>query len=411
MTTGGSSYVAWVDYSEKERREMLDVLSLFKQQGVLDELGIGTVRDALANVLFPGTSTIQTRLRYFLIVPWIYARVERRSWKGRTAASYAQHVEGQVTESLKRKAPGAGVIGAEVGAAVQRPASDVYWQGVGRWRIRSFRGSRERYHRWLDRQRVTPFVDSTELSEPEDSESPIERGSRWHSGLPEAPSAFPELESLNLLPIEAEYLKERILAAAPRSLLAAFMTTDIPIAGAQFPWSVPGAGAAAPDLETVLRSAQDFSECMYGAALLYNLLLARQFKGDLVETYQSRLADWGEAMLSRTTPWQLGELWQVVADAGRAPSSQTTTFIREWHRLVTEALSAQRSPAYLADDPGAHSLLRDREWSIKGPRARLDNKERGASWSGESGGAQLDFRWPVVARHIRDIREALGSSC
>ena len=32
---------------------MLDTLSLLKQQGTLDELGIGTVRDALADLLFP----------------------------------------------------------------------------------------------------------------------------------------------------------------------------------------------------------------------------------------------------------------------------------------------------------------------------------------------------------------------
>lgn len=42
---------------------MLDTLSLVRQQGTLDELGIGTVRDAPADLLFPGTSTIQTRPR------------------------------------------------------------------------------------------------------------------------------------------------------------------------------------------------------------------------------------------------------------------------------------------------------------------------------------------------------------
>ena len=34
------------------------------------------VRDALANVFFPGTSTIQTRAKYFLIVPRIFKEYE-----------------------------------------------------------------------------------------------------------------------------------------------------------------------------------------------------------------------------------------------------------------------------------------------------------------------------------------------
>jgi len=50
-------------------------LALFKERGTRDELGLGAVRDNLAEALFPGTSTIQTRLRYMLIVPRIYQRI------------------------------------------------------------------------------------------------------------------------------------------------------------------------------------------------------------------------------------------------------------------------------------------------------------------------------------------------
>jgi hypothetical protein len=60
------SQFAWLDFSEHERRKALDVIDLFRERDTRDELGIGTVRDALSDVLFPGTSTIQTRARYFL---------------------------------------------------------------------------------------------------------------------------------------------------------------------------------------------------------------------------------------------------------------------------------------------------------------------------------------------------------
>ena len=55
------SSFTWLDYSEQERRKMLDVVDLFKEQNTRDELGIGAIRDALADQFFPGTGTVQTR--------------------------------------------------------------------------------------------------------------------------------------------------------------------------------------------------------------------------------------------------------------------------------------------------------------------------------------------------------------
>jgi hypothetical protein len=55
------STFVWLDYSEGERRKMLDVVDLFREHDTRDELGIGSVRDAFADMLFPGTSTIMTR--------------------------------------------------------------------------------------------------------------------------------------------------------------------------------------------------------------------------------------------------------------------------------------------------------------------------------------------------------------
>jgi hypothetical protein len=73
------SVFAWVDFfDEASRRKMLDVIDKFRDQDTVDELGIGTIRDGFANYSFPGTSTIQTRARYFLFIPWIYRRLELR---------------------------------------------------------------------------------------------------------------------------------------------------------------------------------------------------------------------------------------------------------------------------------------------------------------------------------------------
>mgnify|MGYP001225378102 CR=1 FL=1 len=63
--------LGWIDFSKEDRKKALDVINLLSEQGAVDELGIGIIRDAFANYFFPGTSTIQTRAKYFLIVPYV----------------------------------------------------------------------------------------------------------------------------------------------------------------------------------------------------------------------------------------------------------------------------------------------------------------------------------------------------
>ena len=71
-----TSAFAWLDHSEEQRRQILDVLDLFREKSTIDELGLGTIRDAFADMLFPGTSAPQTKARYFLFIPWIYLGLE-----------------------------------------------------------------------------------------------------------------------------------------------------------------------------------------------------------------------------------------------------------------------------------------------------------------------------------------------
>lgn len=66
------SFLAWIDFDQADRDRTRRIMDLFGQEDSRDELGLGSVRDALADLMFPGTSTIQTRLRYMLFVPWIY---------------------------------------------------------------------------------------------------------------------------------------------------------------------------------------------------------------------------------------------------------------------------------------------------------------------------------------------------
>ena len=54
------------------RDRVKSVIDLLSTPGVIDELGIGVIRDVFSDSLFPGVSRIQTRDKYFLTIPRIF---------------------------------------------------------------------------------------------------------------------------------------------------------------------------------------------------------------------------------------------------------------------------------------------------------------------------------------------------
>ena len=67
------SLIAWLDSTPEEQKAARELVAMFSDKESRDELGIGPIRDAFSDLLFPGTSVLQTRARYYLFVPWCYS--------------------------------------------------------------------------------------------------------------------------------------------------------------------------------------------------------------------------------------------------------------------------------------------------------------------------------------------------
>ena len=185
------STFVWLDYSERERRKMLDVVDLFREHDTRDELGVGSVRDAFADMLFPGTSTIMTRVRYFLLVPRAYQRLERLRVRSAEIGPRARQAELNLVEPIERLDDSDGNIGKVANNTLKRLPSSVYRQGLSVWGIRSFRGAQVQYHRSLDRYYAQLRRHSGRASE-RDVEHDDLISSNWHEGLVSPPEDFPK---------------------------------------------------------------------------------------------------------------------------------------------------------------------------------------------------------------------------
>ena len=105
------SRFGWVDFAEEDRRRMMEILHLFREQDIREELGIGTVRDAFSDTLFPGTSTLHTRAKYMLFVPWTFMLLEKKLVPSNEIESRSREYEISLINALLNAGEEEGVIG------------------------------------------------------------------------------------------------------------------------------------------------------------------------------------------------------------------------------------------------------------------------------------------------------------
>ena len=403
------SSLRWLDYSERDRRRALDVIDLFRETGTVDELGLAAVRNSFSDLFFPGTSTIQTRACYFLLVPWTFLRLERLPVSSSKAAERAGQEERLLNSRLLQGDDTKGVFGSQAGMALRRLPSEAYWGGLGSWGIRSFTGHKWAYFRFLDgfRRRVKAF-----RSTPQDPEGRRTPPANWHPHLPDSPSGFPyENVSVALRRQDADYLRDRIQARHPESLLAVLAgRADAADLKAKRPWELFHLSEISPVLRDQLHDAKLFAACLQGAALLYNLMLSELQKHEQrITTYQSQLEAWAadiDGLGSDLAGWRLDGVWSVVAAKGRSCGYRTRTFVESW----VANLRRDGPGAVVHPDSAARLLVRDREIQLKRGRARLQSPRHLELWGGQSGTGRMSYRWGGTKVLLTDIFNGLERS-
>ncbi len=198
--------LTWLDLTASDRDKMRRVLDLFKEQGTLDEMGLGSLRDALSDALFPGTSSIQTRLRYVLFIPWIYRQLEDRKVRAAEVARAARRAEVDLIGPLEQNPDREGIIGSRARGALVRLPSSVYWSALTRWGI----FQPQRSQGWYQ-SRFDALVDGRGVVGRADDPGVIwGQQAHWHPRLPEPPEGFPWEASFALTHDEADFLRGRV---------------------------------------------------------------------------------------------------------------------------------------------------------------------------------------------------------
>ena len=405
MTTyAPASSLGWLDLDAAASERVGTLLRSLEEPGTLDELGLGSVRDAFSAMLSPGTSTIQTRLRYFIFLPWIFARLEEQRVAPADFARRLREDEARLIDCLRHLGPNNGVIGYTAGRNLKRMPSEAYWGGLGSWGLRRLKLSIAEYgQRAAALGRLQPARD--------DDHNATERSVSMWAPVPPPPEDFLRGEiTLELRRDEAQVLVDHIRRHHPGTLLAFLCGIPAAAADADFPWEVPTDGMSERLVE-LLRHARCFSELTLGPQLIYNVLLARKAREEFawntheVEEQQLRhLDDWVRLLTDRSEDlrsWvdDLPEFWRVLAvhRIGGATQDFVNFVVRR----------AADDPVGVVEDPAIHRRIVNREIQLKSKRARLAHRTALENWGQAAGGGQLSYRWSITKSYLADLDKAL----
>lgn len=404
------NFVGWIDHDPHQEDAILRSLGSIKGQDARDELGLGTIRDSFADLFFPGLSTIQQRVRYFLMVQWCCEHAASQGDADRIL-SRLRETEEALIRSLKHLGEGHGVIGIQSQEDLERMPSEIYWNGLLVLQMRRMRGNRKRWARQvaLIRTRPDPLV--------EDGVKPkLDIG--FDAERPSPPQGFPTVPKLNfdLSPEEADFLRDRLSNAcvdpAARghkyNLFGVFSRhrrkINVPAL-----WHHPRMPALSSEAQGMVMLAGAFARVMYGAVILYNVCVARLTpkgsNGDrLRATHETAFLEWAKDLnpadvdlLAR----RILELAPLGLLTRHGIDDKAVTFVRKW-----TAHSAD--PHKLLDDADACRLVSEREVYLKlgSGTSRIRSAKQRERWSGESGSQQMDFRWLTAQSCLNDLAAA-----
>lgn len=408
------SNLGWVDFSSTDREQVSKILAMLREPGTLDELGVGQIRDAYADLLFPGFSTIQTRAKYLITVPRIlrdYHHISKYEKKKIRLESYLRDQENEVAKLLVKAHENeevTGIIGSTrvgEGGVARRPSS-VYWNAYRQFGIIKDNTSLSEFCREYEKENTQKHY-VTEHEEGIDDEG----YSKDKVKIPSYDPFWMDQLSMELTNEEADFLYQfimqsnRIADSIPSQLLKHNL---LDTALEEEYSSLEALTTLLSNEEKVsficrdtLKLANEFSLAIEGPHIRYNIILARKngTENNIVK-YEKEFAEWKAEVLGRKLfDSQAEDTWLNGAkrEHTRPFKMKTISFIKQWCELMRQG----------ASDKELDELVEKQAIDNKKERSLLRKKMTSESWVGIR---RLDYRWYYVRNILKDIQQGLKNA-
>lgn len=402
------SPLGWIHFSPEFRDRVNTVLDMLEEEGMVDELGVGVFRDALADIFFPGISTIQTRAKYFFIVPsiiidYINLPAGKRNGLGEYLNDWEHHIMWDLGARYNHdRNSKSGVIGITkiYGNKIARRPSSIYWNGIKKLEIIRTRLSLSDYVIRIDSLLSEKDTRSVSSNSGEGDDFDIGLLDNHGIKIPTWKAGWDKNLDLPLEYDEADFLKNRIEKSVPGSLLyeiiinpglrKAFLSCH------DFEIFAKEAVRVIKDLELKnnIAFAYDLNEVVKGLHFVYSNEINKMHFND--ETYFRKWLNWKKDLnLMSGDNLTIERLKMISPDAGY--------YATEFMSHILEKVRNKKLDYEIFAD-----LVRNQERNIKRHRSRFRPEATIDFKRGEPKSLSfMNYRYSNAQRIVKDIFDAL----
>lgn len=391
--------IGWIDFSKEQRNKVISVINLLREEQALDELGIGTIRDGFADIFFPGTSTIQTRAKYFLLVPYLLSEIEKMNLTPDKMLEKLHDAELDMIKILKSNSPSEkGIIGVNAGRELKRKPSEIYWNGIRTFGI--FKGRKMSIFEYLklnailrERKKAAASLGNNRKTGDENDADDIMANATGLIGgfwcLPEMKKDWKKSVSIELTKKEAVFLKNRIISSVPDSMLS-FVLREERADFIEY-WDFDDLSNLTPLMPVQMAKdfelAKGFADFIYGAHIRFNVIMSKGEDSDCLSEWDR----WrSESALHAS--YDLHAMFTRLRRNKVNISEPQRRFLLDFQEAVRKG-----------NEKMLDTIITKREISLKGQtRSKLYNAER-FEYTGWVGISRLNYRLPSAQRLVADI--------
>lgn len=404
--------IGYINFSQEERNNIYKVIQAIRDHQAIDELGIGRIRDAFSNEMFPGMSTLQNRAKYFVLLPALYLSAEHEKYNN--VNEVRQHIldlEIRLTRQLLNGTPDAserrGITGSTVINQAEKSSSRyvkydpsyIYWGGLVTFGMVKTDGNIYQliYERSQKNQnKPARWRSSTN----DDFESQDDEGGTGDFQLCDAGGMKYNFDGKTPIPIqltkqEAEFIKRQIITSdsSKDSLLAYILRNeDLPLVSNWLDLGEIWQGLP-NNFHIAYTLSARFSRFIYLLRTFYNYIYDKKMGNtDKADETLNRFVEYRDEKLQLLTRQKIGEVISYVDS--RVDDYPVKNFCMNAAEYVEDN-----------DLEKLENCIVRREKKTKGAvRAKLTNWKKYVGQEHADAGI-LDFRWSLVYSMINEIRK------
>ena len=382
--------LGYVLINKEEQTKVLQVLKLTSESVALDELGIGRIRDAFADLMFPGVSTLQKHIKYFSLMPQLYKKASQKKYNRISEVkSEIIRLEKILTKNLydgssvKTGITGSDVIRKNQNVYVKYDPAYIYNSGLQTFEILRSPNLYELIYATSKALHQTPqkLIDDNDEF---DNDANEHAGIFQFCSFPCVDYDFTNSCSLDLTAEDKNFIIAHILSAkACRGTLFRYLIENLPITIADRFSSIPSSKLPL-EIARVYDNAKGFADFIYMVHLRYNYIFSGWEDKEIKSEFAEELNRYQESNLN------IDEVLNNVVIS----ENSSKDFCKDIAR-------------YIANDDYKEldDCIIKREVRVKGSRRKIGNPNFSYSPQNRIHYYKLNYRWETVKVFLDELRK------